>query len=186
MDDYKGVWKFLGHLEIANSKRFASHSCWKGYFILPFLWNFLCSFILKLKEYEFSTWFSFIMDSLGFYTCSSFFHFLIHRLTPALPPTKSFWKTKIPSKVKAFVWTAILNKININDLLQSWTLNKVLSPDVCVMCFQNSKTNNLFLCTLKWWKIWNQLFGLLEESWASPADLGLSSRTNQGFWEEKK
>lgn len=46
--------------------------------------------------------------------------------------SKSFWKIKAPSIVKALIWTAILHRINTNDLLQTRRPNKDLSPDVCM------------------------------------------------------
>ena len=114
------------------------------------------------------------LESAGVYTCSSFFKYLSRSSNPtSVILSNFFWKIKAPSKVKAFVWTAVLNRINTNDLLQIRRPNKALSPNVCVMCFQSAETNShLFLhCEVARF-VWDKLFGIFGEYWVCPADLG--------------
>lgn len=84
------------------------------------------------------------------------------------------WKVKTPSEVKAFVWTEVLNRININDLLHIQRPHWAISPVVYVMCFRSLEMHNhLFLHCQVAWYIWNQLFGIMDERWVCPADLGV-------------
>lgn len=52
-------------------------------------------------------------------------------------PDNLIWKFKAPSQVKAFVWNAVLNRINTNDLLQIWRSKAALSLNICVMCMKS-------------------------------------------------
>lgn len=48
-----------------------------------------------------------------------------------------------------------------------------LSPYVCIMCMRQSETNCLlFLHCQVAWDIWNKLFGIANENWVCPVDLG--------------
>lgn len=49
----------------------------------------------------------------------------------------SFWKAKLPYKVKIIIWIVVLNKINSNDLLQTRRPHKTVPPNICVLCHQN-------------------------------------------------
>ena len=74
------------------------------------------------------------------YSCKLLFHFLTHS-----PNSQKFfydkiiWKAKAPSKVKSFVWTVVLNRINTNDLLQFWRPKTAIFPNICVMCMNSSE-----------------------------------------------
>ncbi|RVW92046.1 Retrovirus-related Pol polyprotein from transposon RE1 [Vitis vinifera] len=45
-------------------------------------------------------------------------------------PANFFWKSKVPSKVKAFAWLGAHKKVNTNDMLQLRRPFKTLSPDL--------------------------------------------------------
>lgn len=47
------------------------------------------------------------------------------------PLSKVLWNPKVPSKVKAFVWSRVLEKSNSNNVLQIRRPSKALSPAVC-------------------------------------------------------
>jgi len=99
-------------------------SCWKNYFLLEFL---------LFWRQEFGLW---SLDPLGSYLCASFYKFFIwHWKNPIFSLHVFFWKTKVPYKVKAFIWMAVLNRLNTNDLFQILSTNIVISPNVCVMYF---------------------------------------------------
>lgn len=47
----------------------------------------------------------------------------------------------MPSKVQAFIWTVVLNKVNSNNMLQMRIPYKALSPNICVMCIRSEETH---------------------------------------------
>ena len=56
------------------------------------------------------------------------------------------WKAKAPSKIKAFICSLNLGRLNTNDMHQRCRLYKSLSSDVCVMCLKDSESHShLFL-----------------------------------------
>ena len=113
------------------------------------------------------------LDSTGFFTCKSYFHFLTSSANiERFLLDKFIWKSKSPSKVKAFVWTAVLNRINTNDMLQKRRPLMALSPNMCIMCGLDSESGaHLFLHCPSARSIWNRLFGFFGESWVCPMDL---------------
>ena len=61
-------------------------------------------------------------------------------------PANFLWKSRVPSKVRAFVWLVVLKKVNINDMLQLRRSFKVLNPDCCILCWRSSEMiDHLFL-----------------------------------------
>lgn len=82
------------------------------------------------------------LDSSSSYTYKSFFDHITKILIATIVhlPRQSNWQVKAPSKVKVFMWMAILICLNANKLLQIHRSNRVLSPDICVMCYYNGKT----------------------------------------------
>lgn len=113
------------------------------------------------------------LDPSGVFSCKSYFQFLTHspnRVYFLLD--KLIWKSKTPVKVKSFVWTAVLNKINTNDMLQKRRPLTALSPNWCIMCRSTSESgDHLFLHCSTATLIWNKLFGIFGESWACPLSL---------------
>lgn len=49
------------------------------------------------------------------------------------PLAEFIWKSKIPSKMRAYIWAVVSNRANTNDLLQIKRPHKVLSPNVCYL-----------------------------------------------------
>lgn len=110
----------------------------------------------------------------GIFNCSSFYT----HLTNSNPGSPSFsihnliWKSRIPQKVKAFSWTAALNKINTLDNLQKRRPHKALSPNVCIICLKNAESvAHLFLhCEVARY-LWSRLFIIKGESWVCTESL---------------
>lgn len=69
------------------------------------------------------------------FSCKSFMYHIGNPCLLAILLDTFIWKAKIPFKVKAFVWTVVLQRMNANDLLQRCRPNKVLSPNVCALSF---------------------------------------------------
>ena len=85
---------------------------------------------------------------------------------------KLIWKSISPSKVKAFVWTTVLNWINTNDMLQKYKPLIVLSPSMYIMCGLNSKSGaHIFLHCLMWDLFGAGIFSIFEESRFCPIGL---------------
>lgn len=88
-------------------------------------------------------------------------------------PMSNFnWKGKQPHKIKAFIWTLALNKINTNDLPQKRSPQKALSPNACVLQFSSSETlSHLFGHCPVAWNIRKSLVTISDESWVIPNKL---------------
>ena len=122
--------------------------------------------------------------SLKIFYLRSYFQFLTHSLnTTSFHLDKPIWKSKVPSKVKSFIWTVVLNRINTNDILQVRRPHKAISPYVFVMCGANSESvSHLFLhCPVADF-LCN--FGTVGECWVCPARgwdkrLGVSNAQQQ-------
>lgn len=81
-----------------------------------------------------------LMDSSDSLSCNSFCKNLQTR--EALL-SQILWKLKAPLKVRAILWTTILEKTNNLDNLRVWSPNRALSPSVCILCQQDG--THLFL-----------------------------------------
>lgn len=57
---------------------------------------------------------------------------------------KPIWKSKTFPKVKSFVWTVVINKINTNDVLQKCRLFIAVSPSMCLLYCASSETRTIF------------------------------------------
>lgn len=87
----------------------------------------------------------------------------------AFPLAEFIWKYKIPSQVKAFAWTVVVNRVNTNDLLQIRWPHKALSPNVCVLCFKDAETHiHLFLHCPVAREMWSRLLAYSGEHWVVP------------------
>ena len=70
---------------------------------------------------------------------------------------KPIWKSKAPSKFKAFVWTTFLNRINTDDMLEKRKPLTTLSLNMCIMCGLDSKLGaHLFLHCPIARSLWNR------------------------------
>ena len=58
---------------------------------------------------------------------------------------KSIWKSKSPSKIKAFKWILAKKKVNTNYLLQARKPYKTLSLDCCTMYKRSGESIYLFI-----------------------------------------
>lgn len=89
----------------------------------------------------------------GIFSSKSFFEHLTSTPQNASFALNNFiWKAKAPLKVRAFSWTVVLDRVNTNNPLQRQRPNKVMSPNIFVICFKRRKTNeHLFLqCPFAW------------------------------------
>ncbi|CBI20045.3 unnamed protein product, partial [Vitis vinifera] len=60
---------------------------------------------------------------------------------------KFLWKSKAPSKLKAFSWLVLHEKVNINNMLQLRRSYNSLCPHWCILCMRSGELiDHLFLC----------------------------------------
>ena len=91
------------------------------------------------------------LDPSGLFTCKSYFQFLTNSLnTTSFHFNKPICKSKAPSKVKPFIWTVVLNRINTNNILQVQRPPKAISPNVCVMCGRIQNQYHICFCIVLW------------------------------------
>ena len=87
------------------------------------------------------------------------FHLLTH-----FPNDQKFALDKLiwKFKVKSFLWTVVLDRINTNDLLQIWRPKS----NIYVMCMDNLESvAHLFLLCPIANSLWNRLFSISGEQW---------------------
>ena len=105
------------------------------------------------------------LSSSGIFSVKSFFLTLSQFSNSPAFPTKFFWNSQVPFKVKSFV-QLVTHKVNTNDLLQLKRPYKALSPNICNMCIkQGESADHLFLhCSLTI-VFWHRLFQLAKMDW---------------------
>ncbi|RVW33884.1 hypothetical protein CK203_082946 [Vitis vinifera] len=93
-------------------------------------------------------------------------------LSPSNFPSKFVWNSRVPFKVKSFVWLVAHKKVNTNDMLQVRRPYKALSPDICILCIKHGESaDHLFLhCSLTI-GLWHRLFQLAKMDWVSPRSI---------------
>ena len=81
-------------------------------------------------------------------------------------PWRSMWKSKVPTRVAFFSWTAILGRILTIDNLRK---RRVLIIDWCCMCKSNgeSVSHLLLHCPIAQ-ELWNMIFTLFGTVWVMP------------------
>ena len=96
---------------------------------------------------------------------------------PIIFPWKGIWKVKAPRRVSFFVWTAIWDKILIDDNLWGRGFDFV---DWSIMCRYNGETvDHLLLhCEKAYW-LWSLVFRSFEISWVLPRSI---ADTLFGWW----
>lgn len=83
-------------------------------------------------------------------------------------PFKRIWSPLIPPRVKEFVWTASLERMNTLDMVQRRP-SMTLSPNWCVLCNANRKSaNHIFIHCAYAKNIWNYFMERLHRSWVMP------------------
>ena len=93
------------------------------------------------------------------------------------------WRTKVPCKVRAFVWLVILGKLNTLEYLRTYRSNKSLNPHRCIICLKDGVNNDhLFKpCSLAKC-LWTRFFKIGGEEWVAPRRIGNFLFTNfRGF-----
>lgn len=82
--------------------------------------------------------------------------------------TFSFWKIKSPCKVKALVWSAILDKIKIYFFIGMSTMESFV-PQMAALCFCSSgASSHCFLLCEAARKFWKKHFGFYKEGLVFP------------------
>lgn len=80
-------------------------------------------------------------------------HSLSNQSTPILfSPTKFIWKSKAPSKAKAFVGLVAGKKVNTNDLLQVRIPFKTRSLNHCTLCMGSGELIDHCFYFVQWLK----------------------------------
>lgn len=80
--------------------------------------------------------------------------------------TKYIWKSKVPSKLRFFVWIVVLNRVNINELPQIRRPHEVLSPNVYVLCLKDDENHShMFLRCPVARDMWSRLLAFNDEYW---------------------
>lgn len=75
----------------------------------------------------------------------------------------------VPPKVQGFQWKIAWHRVFIQDLFERLHPNLVLSPDICLLCFANTKSNDhLFIHCPFSWLLWEKLFQLINLLGLSP------------------
>lgn len=92
------------------------------------------------------------------------------RKTTLFPLSSFVGEAKVPFKIRALVWTLVLNKININDVLQSHRACIRISPYWCLMCKASSEYHDhvspsLWMCLSTLGEPFLGVWGSLGESW---------------------
>ena len=83
------------------------------------------------------------------------------------------WKSKAPSKVKAFAWLVVRRKVNTNDMLQVRRSYKSLSAHWCIL-YQGSgeSIDHIFLHYLIMLGLWHKLFTIANMDWVPSRSIG--------------
>lgn len=86
-------------------------------------------------------------------------------------PWRCVWKSKVPSRVAFFIWTAALGKIVTVDNLRK---RRAIIIDWCCMCKSNGENvNHLLLHCSVAQELWMLVFALFGISWVMPRDVRL-------------
>ena len=81
-------------------------------------------------------------------------------------PWKSIWKTKAPTHVAFFVWTAAMERILTIDNLR----RRVLVMDWCCTCKRTSESiAHLLLCCPVASDLWSFIFSIFGVQWVMPS-----------------
>ena len=95
----------------------------------------------------------------NFTTKSTFLNLTKRSPFIVVPLICHIWKTKIPKKVKFFLWSLAYRSLNTHEKLQKKFQYTMLSPSMCRLCFKEEETlDHLFLHSLFTRKAWNTLF----------------------------
>lgn len=80
-----------------------------------------------------------LADSSGVFSSNSFYKHLLKSPHPS-KFLISFGRQRSQKRLRGFVWTLTLNKVNTLDNLQVRHLNRELSPSICDMCYRGAET----------------------------------------------
>ena len=114
-----------------------------------------------------------VVDSLcwipspkGIFEVRSFYSILVHPHPQGNFPWKRVWKTKAPSRVAFFVWTAALGKILTIDNLRK---RRLIIMDWCCMCKSSGETANHLLlhCPIAV-ELWSMVLIIFGIAWVMP------------------
>ena len=99
------------------------------------------------------------------FTVHSYYQGLTNSVDQSFP-WKTVWKSKVPSRVAFFVWTAALGNILTIDNLRKW---QILILDWCCMCKRNGESVDHLLihCPIAF-DLWSMVFTLFGIHWVMP------------------
>ena len=101
-----------------------------------------------------------VLSSLGAFSVNSFF-LALSDFSDFIPfyPANFLWKSKVPSKVRAFAWLVAHKKVNTNDMLHLRRPFKSFGPDWCILCSGSIETiDHLFLHCSMTLGLWHRIF----------------------------
>lgn len=85
-------------------------------------------------------------DSSAIFSIKSFYDSFFSSPVPSVfPYFRCIWKESIPHKVKVFTWSVALGKLATHDMLQKRWPTCALCPNLCVICWKNSETQDHLL-----------------------------------------
>jgi hypothetical protein len=109
--------------------------------------------------------------------------------TNRIVPWKSIWKTKAPTRVAFFVWTAAMGRILTIDNLRR---RRVLVMNWCCMCKKSGESiTHLFLHCPVASELWSLIFSIFGVQWVMPSGVmallacwrnGLGQSRNIEIW----
>ena len=113
------------------------------------------------------------LKSLGKFSSKSLFTYLSHPCAIPSPfPVKQVWKPPVPSRIKAFSWTVVLDRLNTMEMLQMRRPFLYLSPSWCVLCkSEGESANHLFMHCRFAKAIWDHFFEKLHWQWVMPGTI---------------
>ena len=111
-----------------------------------------------------------LADSSGLFSCKSAFAWLRRGNSfPVNHHAKCIWKLSIPVKVKVFVWILVLDKLNVQSILQRRRPYPSLSPGWCILCKRhNESIDHLFLHCDFAFRLWTNILKEFGTEWVIP------------------
>ena len=97
------------------------------------------------------------------------FYAMLHPVSTKVFPWKKVWKSKAPSKVSFFLWTAAMGKILTTENLRK---RRLVVIDWCCMCKRDGESvaHLLLHCPIAS-DLWGLVFSMFGVDWVMPRDV---------------
>ncbi len=97
------------------------------------------------------------------------FYAMLHPVSTKVFPWKKVWKSKAPSKVSFFLWTAAMGKILTTENLRK---RRLVVIDWCCMCKRDGESvaHLLLQCPIAS-DLWGLVFSMFGVDWVMPRDV---------------